>query len=65
MQIDLLTGRDRDQMLALAGSLQKLAPFEEVFPVSAARGHGIAELSDYLVSRYGHHPSTRGVHLGD
>lgn len=50
-QVDLLFGSDRDQLLRLAGFLKELAPFEEVFPISAARGKGINDLRDYLIGR--------------
>jgi len=38
-------------LLELTDSLQRLAPFEEVFPISAARGHGVSQLADYLLDR--------------
>ncbi len=51
-QIDLLKGEAaRSGLLDLTDSLQRLAPFEEVFPISAARGHGVSQVADYLLDR--------------
>lgn len=50
-QIDQLIGPSRGQLLGLAASLRQLAPFEEVFPISATRGFGMADLREYLLSR--------------
>ena len=52
-QVDLLKGEAaRSGLLDLTDSLRQLAPFEEVFPISAARGHGVAQLADYLLDRW-------------
>jgi GTPase Era involved in 16S rRNA processing len=52
LQVDLLRGEAaRSGLLELTDSLRRLAPFEEVFPVSAARGHGVSELAEHLLSR--------------
>ena len=51
-----MTGSDRQKLLGLADFLRGLAPFEEVFPISAARGFGVGDLREYLLSRCGAGP---------
>ena len=50
-QVDLLGHKERPALLPLAEALMARAPFQEVFMVSAARGRGLPELQQHLLSR--------------